>query len=77
MGVVRLYQGKGESRKNGEFIGDIDFSSYNIYSHGRSLNDIPIKLKIEVTDSLVTVIVLIPKSDINKKDIEFSQVIHK
>lgn len=77
MGVVRLYQGKGESRKNGEFIGDIDFSSYNIYSHGRSLNDIPIRLKIEVTDSLVTVFVLIPKSDINKKDIEFSQVIHK
>ena len=77
IGLVRLYQGKGESRKNGEFIGDIDFSSYNIYSHGRSLNDIPIKIKIEVTDSLVTVTVLIPKSDINKKDIEFSQVIHK
>lgn len=77
MGVVRLYQGKGESRRNGEFIGDIDFSSYNIYSHGRSLNDIPIKLKIEVTDSLVIVTVLIQKSDINNKDIEFTQVIHK
>ena len=77
MGVVRLYQGKGESRRNGEFIGDIDFSSYNIYSHGRSLNDIPIRLKIEVTDSLVIVTVLIHKSDINNKDIEFTQVIHK
>ena len=77
MGLVRLYQGKGESRRNGEFIGDIDFSSYNIYSHGRSLNDIPIKLKVEVTDSLVIVTVLISKSDLNKKDIEFIQVIHK
>jgi molecular chaperone DnaK (HSP70) len=77
IGLVRLYQGKGESRRNGEFIGDIDFSSYNIYSHGRSLNNIPIKIKIEVTDSLVIATVLIQKSDINGKDIKFSQVIHK
>lgn len=77
IGLVGLYQGKGESRRNGEFIGDIDFSSYNIYSHGRSLNDIPIKLEIEVTDSLVIVTVLIQKSDINNKDIEFTQIIHK
>lgn len=76
MGHVRLYQGKGESRKNGEFIGNIDFSSYKIYSHGRSLNDIPIKLKVKVTDSLVFITVLIPKSDINKNDIEFSQIIY-
>ena len=76
IGTVQLYQGEGNSRKNRKYIGNIDFSEYIIYSHGRKLNDIPIYIDIEATETLVTVHCKIPNGDIRGNDIEFSQIIH-
>ena len=76
LGAVNLFQGKGESRKSKQFIGSIDFSEICIYAHGRNLDDIPVDITIEATDSLVIAHCLIPRSDIYGKDIKFKQVIH-
>lgn len=73
--AVQLFQGQGLSRKKGSDIGSIDFSRYKIYSHGRKLEEIPICLVFEATDSLVEVKCTIPKSDIDGKDIYFTQTI--
>lgn len=72
---VTLFQGQGNSRKNGHIIGGIDFSQQVIFAHGRKLDDIPIRVVFEASDTLVKVICTIPKSDINGKDICFSQII--
>lgn len=76
LGAVNLFQGKGESRKSKQFIGSIDFSEICIYAHGRNLDDIPVDITIEATDTLVIAHCLIPRSDIYGKDIKFKQVIH-
>lgn len=73
---VRLFQGKGESRKLGSYIGMIDFSQYIIYTHDRNINEIPIEVTIEATDTLVKAHCRIPKSDIQGNDIVFTQIIH-
>ena len=75
IGTVQLYQGEGNSRKNRKYIGNIDFSEYIIYSHRRKLNDIPIYIDIEATETLVIVHCKIPNGDIRGNDIEFSQII--
>ena len=72
---VRLFQGQGFSRKKGNDIGGIDFTHHKIYSHGRKLDEIPIHLVFEVTDTLVQVRCTIPKSDKDGKDICFTQTI--
>lgn len=72
---VQLFQGQGLSRKNGHNIGCIDFSQQVIYAHGRKLDEIPIHVAFEASDTLVKVTCLIPKSDINGKDICFTQII--
>ena len=72
---VHLFQGQGDSRRNGHYIGRIDFSKQTIFSHGRKLDDIPIRMVFEASDTLVKVICTIPKSDINGNDIYFIQVI--
>lgn len=74
--TVHLYQGQGESRKAGSYIGGIDFSSYTIFAHERKIDDIPIHIKIEASDTLVTVSCCIPKSDKYGNDIIFTQIIH-
>lgn len=73
---VRLFQGKGESRKRGGYIGMIDFSEYIIYTHGRNINEIPIDVTIEATDTLVKAHCCILRSDIQGNDIVFTQIIH-
>lgn len=72
---VQLFQGQGVSRKNGHYIGSIDFTQQAIYAHGRKLDEIPIHVSFEASDTLVKVTCLIPKSDINGKDISFTQII--
>lgn len=72
---VALFQGVGDSRKNGHCIGHIDFSGCDIYTHGRPHKEIPVRMIIEASDTLVTVECHIAKSDLNRKDIHFKQVI--
>lgn len=76
LSLVTLFQGVGESRKQGHDIGAIDFSPYEIYTHGRQLQSIPIKLKIKCNETLVTVDCEIPKGNKDKSDLEFTQTIY-
>ena len=73
---VRLFQGEGASRKCGKYIGMIDFSEYEIFAHGRTINEIPIDITIEATDTLVRASCFIPQSDSNGNDLAFTQIIH-
>ena len=73
---VHLFQGEGESRKRGRYIGMIDFSDYLIYTHNRTINEIPIDITIEATDTLVKAHCYIPLADFNCNNIEFTQIIH-
>lgn len=73
---VELFQAQGESKKNGNKIGAIDFSRYDIYSHGRDLKNIPISLMIEATDTAVKINCSIPKATQDGNDINFTQIIH-
>lgn len=74
--TVHLYQGQGESRKFGNYIGNIDFSTYTIFAHERKIDDIAIHVTIEASDTLVTVSCCIPKADKYGNDIIFTQIIH-
>lgn len=68
---VAFFQGVGDSRKQSHCIGEVDFSGYTIYSHGRCADEIPIRITIEASDTLVTISCKIPKSNKDKKDIVF------
>lgn len=59
---IELYQGEGSSTcsPNVELVGCIDLSSYQLYTHGRDLNDIPFQItfKADATNLEANIVAL-------------------
>lgn len=70
---INIYQcrGGGEPVK----VGKIDFSQIKIYSHGRKLSEIPIKISVIADSTLIRFEVVVSKSSYDNKDLKFTDYI--
>jgi len=68
---IDVYQGESTLISENKKIGEIKLPS--IYTHGRELKDIPIKIRFEADENFVEVNIFIPKGDENALDISIKE----
>lgn len=77
IGKIKLFQGDGEYVKIGknEFLTEIEIKE-DIYSHGRELNDIPVKLEVTIKSSRIEKVTLsVEQGNYNRSNFHFEQII--
>ena len=77
IGKIKLFQGDGEYVKIGknEFLTEIEIKE-DIYSHGRELNDIPVKLEVTIKSSRIEKVTLsVEQGNYNRNNFYFEQII--
>jgi molecular chaperone DnaK len=71
---ISVYQGKEKHTKDNTFIGEVQLPV--IYTHGREIQDIPIQIEFEASDTLVQANIFIPNGGENQQDISITDYIN-